>query len=271
MSRRMIEERISSKYRQKLGKVVQNRLDLTLADYEMLDKDKTSARILIAYNSMHGEPKKSDVERFVWSQFDQKLSPMMETAKVYPKQNVVDVVVEATTEHKTFDNKAKMAAIVPNKRYVDREGVVWTVNATEDGTKFLVRKSEENIEEILTERRKYVNAAASLPSLRKLHKEAGYVNAQEGDLVEFYQGTQLMKGKISSIGKDGKVKVNVSGTTITIARPAILRVLEHSAAYKREKMNMLKNYFEKYLGPELASKLVGPGDNAAEGENPTNR
>lgn len=271
MSRRNIEERISAGYRQKVGKAHVSRQDLVLADHEMIDKHNTTAKILVAYNPLHGEPSKMEIERFVWGNFDQKVTPVMETARIHTKRACIELVVEAMRSTQAFDTSKKMAPVIAGKKYVDSQNTVWEVRSSEDGTKYLVRKSDENIDEILNDRRKFVNAGATLPSFRGISKDAGYVNAQEGDTVEFYQGTQPLVGKVTSIGKDNTVKVSVGASSMTIPRQSILRVIEHSPSYKKQKMQGLYDYFEKFLGPELAKKLTDPGDNAAEGKNPTNR
>lgn len=271
MSHRNVGARISAKYQQKLGKSHLNRLDLTLADHKMLDKDNTTARILVAYNPLHGEPSKSDIQRFVWSTFEAKVNPILTTARIHTSKNVVDLVVEPVRRTLAYAESKKMASVIPGKKYVDSDKGIWEVRSSEDGqTKFLVRKSEDNIDELLAERRKYVNAGAHLPTFRSLEKSAGYVNAQEGDTVEFYQGTTPMQGKVVSLGKDNKVKVSTGKVTLEIPRQAIMRVIEHSAAFKANKMKMLYEYFEKIMGPEMAKKLTQNGDNAAEGTGFTN-
>jgi hypothetical protein len=271
MSRRNIENRISANYRQKLGMATQKRLDLTLVDHELVNKEGSAAKILIAFDGLLGRPSKDDIHRFVWASFDQKLMPIMDSARIHEGHAAIEMVVEAMRQHQAMEASKAMAPIVPGKKFVDTKSVVWETRAAEDGTKYLVRKSDENIDEILSERRKYVNAGATHVSFRKLQKSAGYANAQEGDTVEFYQGTTPMQGKLVSIGKDQICTISTGKVTVKIPRQAILRVIQHSSSYTNNKMKDLKNFYTQYLGPELAQKLTDPGDNSAEGSGSTNK
>lgn len=254
-----IANRIASKYQMRMGKTSVARQDLNFTDYKVVDKRAGTARLLINFSNLRGDPTSEDVERFVWATFGQKLMPKMNTARIYDKQHAVEVLVERTRETAPLDEvkKRKMAAVVPGKSYSEK-GQIWEVRTAEDGTKFLVRKIEDDLEEILAERSKWVNRAAGVARFATL-KTGGYATVQVGDVVEFYSGTKLLQGKVNSIGKDNKVSITAGGTTFQIQKEAISRVVQHSEAYLNERKRMQKDFYTKFLGPELAQKLVDLG------------
>lgn len=251
-----IANKIGAKYRQKLGMTHVPRLDLAFTDHEIIDKDAGTARILVAFNPLHGEPTSEMVERFIWSTFEQKVMPKMNTARIYDKDHAVEVLVERSAPTIPFEEvkKRKMAVLIPGKTYVDKEAI-WEVRATEDGTKYLVRKSDDNLDEILEERRKYTHASMRTARFSKLHT-AGYATTQVGDTVEFYQGTKSMQGKVQALNKDNTVDISAGGTSFKVQRNAIARIVQHSEAYLNERKRMQYDFYAKYLGPELAEKLT---------------
>lgn len=254
-----IGNRIAAKFQMKLGKTHIARQDLNFVDHQIVDKKAGTARLLVSFSPLRGEPTSEVVEQFVWATFDGKLLPRMNTARIYDKQHVVEVLVERMRETASFDEvkKRKMAAVVPGKSYSEK-GQIWEVRAAEDGTKYLVRKVADDLDEILAERKRYTNRAASTARFATL-KTGGYATVQVGDTVEFYTGTKLLQGKVNSIGKDNKVSITAGGTTFEIQRQAISRVVQHSEAYLNERKRMQKDFYTKFLGPELAQKLVDLG------------
>jgi preprotein translocase subunit YajC len=252
-----IQNKIAAKYQRKLGKANVSRADLAFVDHEIVDAH--TARVLIAYSPLRGEPTSDVIEKFVWATFEQAVIPRMDTARIFDKNHCVEVLVEKMSETIPFDEtkKRKMASVIPNKTYSDK-GTIWEVRATEDGTKYLVKRTEDNLDEILAERRKFANAVQRTARFSQL-KSGSYSTVQVGDTVEFYSGTKLLQGKVSTMGKDNSVEVTSGGTTFKIQRQAISRVVQHSEAYLRERARMQKEFYQKFLGPELAEKLTSLG------------
>lgn len=255
----MATQRISAKFQQKLGKLSAQRPDLKFCDHT--DMGNGVARVLLAWDVLRGEPTVRDVEGFIWTTFGGKMAPKMGTARIHGKEKCIEMLVEALRDTLPMDAavQRKMAVLIPGKTYVDKDRTTWEVRQAEDGTPYLVRKSEEDIDSILMERRKHAAASASLPKFRKLAKTAGYATAQPGDTVEFYHGTDRLQGQLKTVSKDNKATVSAGGTTFTIDRQAITRVVQHSEAYLNERKNRMNEYYRNVLGPELADKLLNLG------------
>lgn len=254
-----IGNRIADKYQRKIGKTLVSRHDLAFTDHEIVDKASGTARLLIAFSPLRGEPTAEEVEKFIWAEFEQQVMPKMDTARIYDRDHVIEVLVERMTATMpiTEAKNRKMAVLIPGKTYVDSQKAIWEVRAAEDGTKYLVRKSDDNLDEILEERRRYTNASRSA-RFAKLHT-AGYATAQVGDTVEFYSGTKLLQGKILSLGKDNSAQISAGGTSFKVSRHAITRVVQHAESYLAERKRMQLDFYQKFLGPELADKIVNLG------------
>lgn len=254
MSREISAARASEKYRQRIGNSHIGRQDLVMCDKALLGEDQR-ARILVAYNALNGEPTAEQIKAFVWASFDGKVAPLIHTARLHQHDQCVDLLVELLRPTAALDETQKMTQIIKGAAYADAEGKVWDVRTADDGTKYIARRSDEDLDAILAERLRYLNRTATLPKLHSL-KQAGYATASPGDTVEFYRGTTLTQGKVTTLNADNTVTVNADGASLKIPREAIHRVVQHSEAFEREKRQNLKGYFSKYLGDELADKLV---------------
>lgn len=255
MSRENSAARAAERYRQRIGNGHIGRQDLVLCDKLLLGDDQQRARILVAYNALNGEPTAEQIKGFVWASFEGKVAPVIDTARLHKADQCVDLMVELLRPTAALDETKKMTQILKDAAYADSEGKVWDVRTADDGTKYLARRSDDDLDGILAERLKYLNRTATFPKLHTL-KEAGYATASPGDTVEFYRGTALTQGKVTALNNDNTVTVSADGASLKIPREAIHRVVQHSEAFEREKRQNLKGYFSKYLGEELADKLV---------------
>ena len=261
MSREINIARASERYRQRVGNAHIGRQDLILCDRAMLGEERQRARVLVAYNALNGEPTAEQIKAFVWASFDGKVAPLIDTARLHPTDHCVDLMVELLRPTAALDETKKMTQIIKGAAYADNEGKVWDVRTAEDGTKYLARRSDDDLDAILAERVKYLNRTATMPQLHSL-KAAGYATASPGDTVEFYRGTSLAQGKITALNNDNTVSVSADGALLKIPRESIIRVVQHSEAFEREKRQNLKGYFSKYLGDEMAQRLVDLPENA---------
>jgi|MudIll2142460700_1097286.scaffolds.fasta_scaffold00049_6 ribosomal protein L27 len=254
MSREQEAARAAQRYRERIGAAHIGRQDLVMCDKVALGEGQ-QARILVAYNALNGEPTAEQIKSFVWASFGGKVAPLIDTARLHKHDQCVDMLVELLRPTAALDESKKMTQVIKDASFVDPEGKIWDVRTADDGTKYLARRSDDDLDAILAERMKFLNRTATLPKLHTL-KEAGYATASPGDTVEFYRGTALARGKITAMGNDNTVTVDVGGTVVKIPRESIHRVVQHSEVFEREKRQSLQSYFSKYLGDELASKLV---------------
>jgi len=229
---RLVSERLASKIQEHEKQSRCGRIDLVLADYHVASP--TDAKIMVEYSRERGKPSPSQVGKWVVASFDGQLQLNIKTLRDHPEIGAVTAMVHSNYLPQPVSRTASMVKIAGN-RYMDKNENVWAVQESEDGGKFLVRASDEDIAAILEERvtrqreGRYASTSVDLGML----KTAGIAELAVGDEVLYIEPGNIMQktGTISSVGKD---QVSIKGASGPIPRSLVVDVVDKNATDKKK-------------------------------------
>ena len=124
---------------------------------------------------------------------------------------VISFLTIPTRQSKPYNEEAVASMTLASANvYIDAGKTIWSVVGDGD-TKRLVQSSEDDLEEILSARKRYLNIASSYLS----------TEIETGDFVSFASAIDgyPMYGSAIQFDKDGKLEVAVAGTTVTKIDP----------------------------------------------------
>jgi hypothetical protein len=246
-----------------LGPQFQSRQDLRLADYEVKSGD--TARLLLQYDRINGQPSLSDVDSHVFSVYGGKLCPVLGSVRTYPDRDALEVTVEQIAERRAADGLSSYVRVAGNV-YTDPETQeqVWELRKTDAGQQYLVRKAEESIEQILQERNRLLGRGLGVTRFAELaaSRTAGWVQAMEGDVVEFTADGQQLVGVVKTID-DKMATIGVGPKDYTIARQLIGRIKQggsqHLERLKAQVAPYLGKLYPDYMLNQILERIVGFG------------
>lgn len=246
-------DRMLAAFDQKMAKQVGHRGDLHIADFCSIDPD--SGHLLIGYASSIGPASSKDVVAFIAKTFSGHVHPLMETAKQHREMGAVALVVARTIPKRKIQDRKDMLAI-SNTHFLDQQlGDTWEVKSQADGTKYLARIATDNLQDIIAERRRRMTVHASTVTFGNA-LSAGVPNLNSGDQVRFYDGGQLMKGKVTDVGHEVTITAEAGGT-YNVSPEAVVEILQVSPDTTRDIKGYLGEYFADAYGFEdFAGKLT---------------
>ena len=247
---------------------IKGRQDLELHDVKLLESGR-AARVLATYSSLYGPPSVWDVQNWLASrmgEFSVQVQARTETISAYPERNFVTFVVEQKTLRQPMTSTAQMVKAGVDQ-YLDKDNMLWEVVKAEQGPSYIVRKEGVTVEKMLEVRRqalrggvsgrKHVTLAAidSIPSAG-----GGFATADIGDVVDFYHGGGIYRGKVQSAGSAGvKVKKLNSSDVFTIDPGAITTIVEKGAGAEKEQDDITRRYWSLvYPGNPEMVEIISP-------------
>jgi len=240
----------------RMEKAVGHRGDLFIADFRRVDED--AGHLLLGYEKTIGPVGSTDVTSFVSRQFQGLVRPIMETAKQHRAEGAVSLLIHRSVPTRKIEDRRSMLA-VSNTHFLDQQlGDTWEVRSQADGTKYLARLSTDDITNIVAERRRRMTIRASTVTFANT-LSAGVPNISLGDQVRFYDGGQLLDGKVTGVGTD--VRITAAAGNYTVAPEAVVEILQASPETRDSIKGYLNEYFadaygfENYAG-ELTDRLA---------------
>jgi len=254
-----IAARLSERLQQRVASTRSGRFDLKLADYAITSPHE--ARVMVAFTSEMGQPKRSELDQWVTSSFNGNVSLTLETLRLYPDLNVVTAFVRKNRRYRPLEDtkKYRMASVGKNQ-YMDDEKVIWEVMSNGD-ERFLARAEKDDLEEIMRVRLSRERTASMHHRLRLSDIVTAGINSLEsGDRVSFsYEGI-LQQGEVSNVGKD-TVTIKANGKSVTVDRLAVVDVTEKAPKAQAEQKRFLEDFFTRAYGDKaFAKELVSKGD-----------
>lgn len=247
--------RMLDKLREKTAKSVWRRADIYIADYRLLSN--TSAYILFGYDNQFGVPSVEDIQTAVVRDFEGRITPALSTAEAHPDYGAVKVIADMVLPTRPYNDSNQMVAVA-NTVFIDQEmGQTWDLVEGADGIKYLQRKTEDDIGEILKARKQRMMSTASVRGLEFGEAINAGVEAAVGDHVRFYADSAIHSGEVFNVGLN-KVAVKTDAGNYEIAPEAVLDRIYIAAEAEELDKKKLREYYAKIYGPEYADKLVGP-------------
>jgi len=246
MGSNRILEKLAAQMDQRQGA----RSDLFLADWQRLNK--SAAKILLGYAKHLGRPSSEDLHKFMHREFGAELVPQMLSARIYPEEAGITIVVERNTPTRKFDDTGEMIKLGATMYQDPNFGGIWESKQHDDGTRFLARLVDDDIEEILKERRARMQIKYAGISLGSL-KTAGRATLGVGDKVKFYSDGRIYHGTVAQLKGDLCVIAGDDGQHETTC-DSIIEVTQKNQAAVEAEEDKLKDYFQRAYGFEDYAK-----------------
>ena len=235
--------------------IAHTRPDLYLADYQAIDKG--SCRMLLGWAKNFEQPDVKALEQWVTANLK---GVKLEHASLvwHPTAKAASMVVSWMLPSRPLSDAKRMARVAPG-RYLEAENkVVWEVRESE-GQKHLVRLSQENLEELLAEKKKRAgtrSASASFDGLRA----AGVLHVDLGDEVKFSYKGQTLLGRVQA-ASNGEVSIQCGKERYRVAQDAVMDVVTKDPSTVEDYRQEVSDYYvkNKIFPKEYMDRWMGAG------------
>jgi len=241
-----------------------HRHDLFVADHQSIASD--TQRALVGWSSMSEMPSVEALENFVLGQFNGQVQMKHASLRVYPDERVASVVLEWTSPTRSVEDAKKMAKVAPGRYLEQGTKAIWEVRKAEDGTPYLIRKTDENLDGLLAERKKKAaNAHKGVTANFHTLRSAGYLVIDQGDQVRFHHKGLTKLGHVQRFDGDNIV-IRSAEQVIKVAAPAVLEVVQKDPKLIQDYKAKSREYFRKIFPAEYLSKWFGKKEGSAEAD-----
>jgi len=256
MGRRIVAE--AAKRLAPSGGTDAHRPDLYLADHQAISAD--AQRVLIGWSQRGELPAVEAIENFVLGQFNGMVRMDHAALLYYPQSHALSVVLAWMAPTRRIDDAKSMVRVAPNRFVEGQTQQVWEVRNADDGTPFLVRLTDENLDALLAERQKKTQARmhqrrATFATIR----EAGHLVVDAGDEVRFHFKGLTKQGTIQRF--DGEKIVIKSGDQLCkVAAPAVVEVVQKDPKMIGDYKARTRDYWSKIFPAEYLNKWLKAGE-----------
>jgi len=231
-----------------------HRPDLFVADHQSIAND--TQRMLVGWSSMSEMPAIEALENFVLGQFNGAVKMEHASLRFYPDESCASVVVSWMSPTRRIEDAKKMARVAPDKYLEQGSKQIWEVRKAEDGTPFLVRKTDEDLDTLLAQRhQKAANASKGITASFATLKHAGYLAVDEGDTVRFAHKGLTKIGTVQRFANDD-VYVKSGEETCKVAAPALLEVVQKDPKTVSDYKSKVRDYYSKIFPAEYLNKWL---------------
>jgi len=234
-----IKDRLYSRLEEKMGEKLGYRGDLYMADHATINKN--TAKLLLGYNTTLGQPVISDISKFIVNNFEGRVSPRLETARIHTKEGAISLVISKVRPTRPIEDKSKMVAIAATLFLDQKLGDKWEVAKNGDKI-YLARIDSDNIGDIVAQRMQAMHIKASTLTFAELG--SGVANVSQGDTVRYFKNNTPFEGKVISVGPE-KVTIKTNGTASAVDPAAIYEVVKVGPAGKKGASEILREYYSK--------------------------
>jgi len=234
----------------KLGQL--GRQDLAIVDFQGIDDGKRVGRVLLTYAHNMETPCARDVQTFFLENFGNSVQANLATLRVHPDDFALSVVANVLVQVRPITDATDLTRVNPLVYLDANTHEVWDVVSDDLNRKHLIRRSDENLSEVIEARK--VRQMRSAPKLAELKE--GAVACQVGDHITFYDNGVIAHGEVTQCQGHTVTVKTVSGVT-TVDRLAVFQVTQKSPEAMSNEKDVLRQYFEKAYGdPDFAAKLT---------------
>jgi hypothetical protein len=231
------------------------RPDLYLADYQAINKG--SCRLLLGWAKNFEKPSIKALENWVTTHLE---GVKMEHAsiKFFQPNKAASLIVSWMLPVRPLKDAKVMARVAPGRYLEKTSNVVWEVRESE-GQKHLVRLSEENLEELLAEKKKKAGQRANGASFSGL-KAAGVLHVDRGDEIKFHHKGQVLLGRVAAV-HEHELSVQSAKNHFRIAQDEVVDVVTKDPSTVQDYKQEVSDYYTKnkifpkeYMDRWMASK-----------------
>lgn len=229
------------------------RPDLAVVDWKRLDRD--TATVVLQYSPVVGPPSKEEVFAYFERAFgDQRVFPVLETARHYAEAGVYTMVVRRAVPRRPYDDTLTMRKVTAST-FLDVElGTVWKVEEGEKGNKYLARVMEDDIDEVLAREVQKIKA----PIRATVRDIYAAVAVNVGDKVKFYADGKDLNGEVTKVDEvTGTVTIKgEDGKSYDVAKEAVYYIVELGPKTKQDINNKLSDYYGTLWGEKVANEIL---------------
>jgi hypothetical protein len=250
--------RVISSLGKKINVEMGHRPDMFLADVRKINN--STAQFLIDYSD--SAPGTTDISDFFLSKFKAQISPLVTTARVYPKHKVITIVAQLLnlTREVADIKKPTMKAIIAGQSYLDVPMQdIWTVECRE-GQKVLVRKIKDDIMSIVEARRNQMMSThthKTFANIAVVNVDRYFNTLEPGDVVKVFMSDE---GKLADMEivkiKGEEATLKYENATLTLPASSIIEVKKSAYMDEIEKQALEKYYSSAYGDPSYAKELT---------------
>ncbi len=267
-------DRVTMRFAQRRAEKLGHRGDLWLAETVRAGRD--AARLLIAYAESLKPPSVGDIEAFVNRHFDGRLRVQQGTQRLHQAEAAVELIASMWAPKREFGDRRNMIQVSPhvycerNARTGDvQRDAVWDVARDAEGHPFLRRRTAEDIDAIVSERKQRLIKDTRGLSFASV-KTAGAMQLTAGDTVRFYADDQTLVGQVLAASGGSNWRIQTATGVFTVPKAAVFECVQAGSTREASDEQKLRDYYSQAFGdPEYADELVRGA--AAQGERPFER
>lgn len=222
------------------------RLDLRIVDHKRIASSYNQSKLMIQYDPLRPAPTLGELEQWFGYKFANKAHIVRDSAVRYHNEPSLTVVASLTQLTRPLADAEQMHNYTLGA-YADMQtGTLWDVQDLEDGTRYLVARSTENLDELFQKHRQRPVDRRVASTLDQLERTASRVY-NVGDTVKFVDGDTVLIGEVSSCnGSTCTVKANGGSRSIDCSQ--ITDVVRRAPQNVNEERNEADNYYTKAFG-----------------------
>ena len=271
MSTMTMSEKIADRLSKKLAKQTPYRSDFVLADFRVLDEEKKSAEVLIQYDERgFGVPTKEMVAQTITYLYKAedgrpRIVPDLASVQLYPKHCAVACVVKVPRYRRPMEDvkRFNLQPIVAGTVFLGENMTdTWAVGKGAEGSVFIERVEEEDIDTILKERSKArafrATAGVSTLTLNRVAASTSERMYAIGDYIKCSHGGKVRTAEIVGLCSGGAQVMFKDGAQATVTSSSMHGLVEASEESMKGQLEALKDYYRKAYGysEEQLSQLV---------------
>jgi hypothetical protein len=240
------------------GDFQNSRPDLYLADWKRVSSH--SAKLLVGWAASLEAPTPEAIDNFVLASFDGKIQLNIATLRVHPTSQAASFVVSSVVPTRHLKDASSLLKVGPT-RYMERkangEQDVWEVREDGDGNRHLVMLAEDNLDEVLEERKRAIQfrGQGRVASFDRL-STPGRPVVNDGDRVKFYHKGLLKEGTVLR-REEGDFVIRSGSTRCRVTEAAVIDVVTKDPATVMNQKERVRLYWERILGKEYVDKWLG--------------
>lgn len=234
------------------------RPDLYVADWKKADKD--SAKVLVGWASVLNAPTSEVLDNFVLAQFEGKLQLSLPTIRIFPNECAASFIVKhlAPTRRLADTQQKNIIKIAPLRYLEAGTDRTWDVREGEDGTKHLVLVMDNNLEDLLEQRKRAIKTRrSSTPSFSRIAHTKGLLQVDIGDTVKFYYNGLLKEGKVSWVKNDNTFSIKTADANCVVGFNSIIDIVNKDTEVDLTRKERIRRYWESIYPKDYVDRWLG--------------
>lgn len=223
------------------GAYADHRPDLYIADHIRIAKD--SSRTLIGWGDRSAPPSVRSVENFVMALANGQVRLDHASLRLHPESKAVEVVLAWNQVTQPMERAAKMARLGPTRYLEPGTKAIWEVRKTSEGQSYIARIADDNLDELLEEKRRQQRMAKVIPSFSGLRGNGALVLSKD-DRVRFHWKGLTREGTLVRQQADNQWVVKSEAGQAVVPENAISDIVVKDPATIQDYSARVMDYYK---------------------------